>query len=185
MPRAFIAVEVPPLPPLLAALAELRDLGRAVRAVAPENLHLTLRFLGETPAEQLGAVAEVIRQQALKTPAFAFDLRGVGLFPDMSRPTVVWAAGQGDGPLIQLAAALAPGLEALGFASEQRPFVCHLTLARIKARPPAELRQFLDRYRGESFGVVRVGSVDLMLSELLPNGPQYSVAATVGLRGDR
>ena len=64
MPRAFLAAAVPPLPALLRALGTLRDLGPAVRPVAPENLHITLRFLGETPAQSLPAIASAVRTAA-------------------------------------------------------------------------------------------------------------------------
>jgi 2'-5' RNA ligase len=182
VPRAFLAVAVPPLPALLRALGTLRALGPAVRPVAPENLHITLRFLGETPAQSLPAIASAVRTAAADTTAFEFELVSTGLFPDSQRPAVVWAGTRGAEPLQSLVAQLTPGLAELGLVPEDRPWVCHLTLARIRARPPAELHRFLEKTREQNFGRVRVAALDLMLSTLTPHGPQYAVAHSVALR---
>jgi 2'-5' RNA ligase len=180
--RAFIAVTVPPLPALLRALGELRDMGPALRPPAPENLHLTLRFLGETPAASLDAVAASVRASVADLPAFDFELYGTGVFPDPARPSVLWAGARGAQPLADLVACLAPPLETLGFAPETRPWVAHLTLARIRSRPPAELHRFLEKTRDRSFGSVHVAHIDLMLSDLTPHGPQYHLAASLELK---
>jgi RNA 2',3'-cyclic 3'-phosphodiesterase len=181
VPRAFIAIQVPPVPALLGAVGDLRVIGHAIKPVAPENLHLTLRFLGDAEPQQFHAITEAIRKAVAGVEPFDLTLHGVGLFPDMSRPTVVWAGVREDQPVQSIVEHLAPLLEVLGFQPDPRPWVCHLTLARIKSRPPAELGRFLNRYRNADFGAARVHSVELMLSDLLPTGPQYSVASTLPL----
>ena len=183
MPRIFIAINLPPLKPLMEALGELRQMGRALRAVAPENLHITTRFLGEADASTIESVRSAISDAVEPHSAFDLKLCGVGVFPNERRPSVVWAGVDAESaqPLVAINNRLQPLLEDLGFAAESRPFQPHLTLARIKARPPGALRDFLDRYDSGDFGTMKVKSVDLMMSQLLPAGPQYSVLASFTL----
>jgi 2'-5' RNA ligase len=181
MPRAFIAIQVAPLPPLLQLISELEQLGGPVKAVAAGNLHITLRFLGETDESSLPAVTQAIEQAASSRRAFDFQLAGVGAFPSVSRPSVVWVGARGDGPLLDLVSELNPGIDALGFGGDARPFVTHLTIARVKARPPQRLLQLLSLWRDAAIGRVRVSRIDLMKSQLTKSGPIYSVVQSVPL----
>ncbi len=185
--RTFVAVRVPAMPPLLEALGRLRQMGRAVKAVAPENLHFTLRFLGELDHEQLAAIGRAVRASVAGLDAFEMTLHGVGCFPNERRPAVVWAGvadETGGERLGKIAGRLSDELELIGYGREERAFSAHLTLARIKARPPAALGTFLKAHREAAFGPIAVKQVEVMTSKLLPTGPQYSVVG-VGELGER
>ena len=182
--RCFLAIRVSPLlEPLLHALGELRAMDRSIRAVAPENLHLTLQFLGETDRQQLDDIVSATRAAASNIPSCTLPVKDVGVFPSLRRPTVVWAglALSDDHPLRSLVTRLGEQLKPLGFLPEERAYQPHITMARIKARPPAELSDFLKKYADRNFGQIELRKVDLMISELTPHGPQYSVNDSVAL----
>jgi 2'-5' RNA ligase len=179
--RTFIAVTVRATPALRAAVAELDSLGKAVRAAGREEWHVTLKFLGDTPLELVPEVAAIVARCAAAEPAFALRFSGLGAFPQASRPSVIWAGIPDAGPLVRIAAALDAELSPLGFAKETRPFHPHLTLARVKFKPPAQLGELLAQHPGTPFGESPVEEVELFRSELGPHGSKYTVLATAPL----
>ena len=181
--RAFIAVHVRPMPDLLAVLRDLRTLGQAVKPVAPENLHITLRFLGPVAQARCGALLQAMEHAATGIAAFDLDIEGLGAFPDLNRPTVLWAGVHDDGPMQRVVRALETPLAALDFPPEDRPFHGHLTLARIKRRLPAPFADIYSQYAKHRFGDSRVKELLLMHSDLTPSGPVYDVLGSVRLKG--
>jgi RNA 2',3'-cyclic 3'-phosphodiesterase len=183
--RAFIAVKIEATPPLRKVLAELGTLGRAVRPVGADGLHVTLKFLGDTDLNLIPDVARTV--EAVTSGVAAFEVRfvGLGAFPRRDRPSVVWAALQHAEPLCAMADQLDLRLSGLGFAAENRRFVSHLTLARVKARPPAELDEIIERHAATDFGMAAIDAVELLQSELTPAGPIYTTLATVPLGDSR
>ena len=101
----------------------------------------------------------------------------LGAFPHVDRPSVVWAGLDGAETLATLAADLEAGLQPHGFPRENRPFVPHLTLARVKARPPESLRELLTRHAKTQFGRTNIDQVEFIRSELGPEGSRYTVLA--------
>lgn len=134
--RAFIAFELPhSIRQELAALSHgLQHIlkGGWLRWVPPDNLHLTLKFLGELPATQLPSLTAELQALARSTQPIPFSLGELGAFPNLARPRVLWVGLQAPPALAQLAAALEQRLLAHGFAAEPRPFTPHLTLARLR-----------------------------------------------------
>ncbi len=136
--RLFIAVPVPP--DALEACRALIDgvrggpAGHGARWVRTENLHLTVRFLGATAPEVVGAVAEAVRDAAARQPAFPVRLAGAGAFPSGARPRALWLGiEQGAAELAGIATALEGPLGLLGWPPEGRPYRPHLTVARTDA----------------------------------------------------
>lgn len=176
--RSFVAIEIPP--PLREKVVQvqeiLRGAGGGVKWVEPENLHLTLRFLGEVEEDRLKAVEGVCRQVAAASQPFHLELVGVGAFPHARAPRVVWmGVGEGSEALAELAARLERGIRALGFSREERPFRPHLTLGRVR-RPEAirSLVEALASLGQERVGAMRVEEMVLMRSDLTPGGPLYT-----------
>ena len=180
--RVFIAVTVPCGDPLAAVLRDLGRLGRAVKPVGPQNLHVTLRFLGNIDRDQADDAAEAIRMAATGRAPFACEMVGLGAFPTPRRPSVVWVGLENAAPLINIAQNLAEALDAAGMPGDGKPFHPHLTIARIKARPPAALGQLLESHRQTRFDGVTVGKIDLMESTLHPDGARYSVLDSIALQ---
>ncbi len=179
--RTFVAVRIPPSGPLRNAIAALDAMGRAVRTSSVDQLHVTLKFLGETASDQVDAIAAVVAGAVADQPAFDLEIVSLGTFPHVARPSVVWAGVRGAEPLAALAERLDAALEPMGFARESRLYVPHVTLARVKFRPPDALAELVRREAGTRFGAVRIESVELFRSDPGRDGPVYKALAATGL----
>ncbi len=149
---------------------------RGARWVEPDNLHLTVRFIGEVSDEQAARVREVV-QSRLATPAFELTLGGLGVFPPGGAARVLWVGVvEGASELAALHDELEARLRALGEPPEDRPFTAHLTLARFKdldRRQSDALRAAIREGPG-AVGSCRVDAVTLYQSRLSPAGPTYT-----------
>ena len=174
--RLFVALEIPSeVRKNLATLIEsLRAVSPQARWVRPENLHVTLKFIGEVPETKLasirGALAGVRSEQAV-----ALDSRGLGFFPNEKHPRVFWAGIEASPNLKALAADIDRATEKLGVAREQRPFSPHLTLARFEPPSlPEKLRAAIQENAGCEFGLLRTTQFHLIESKLKRSGAEYT-----------
>lgn len=151
--RTFIAIELPEdlRARIVQHIARLRGQLPAVRASwsREENLHLTLKFLGNVPVANVPKVSDAVERATKAISAFELTLAGCGTFPPHGPPSVLWiGAGSEDSSLRDLHAAIEAELTGLGFPCESRPFQPHLTLARLRhgkgARQLAELHRSLE-----------------------------------------
>jgi 2'-5' RNA ligase len=163
----------------------LEGLDRAVRWVSPEQIHLTLQFLGEVPAEQVMQVSRALDGLA-EHAAFEFQIDGVGTFGSHQSPRVVWVGVRmPNQPLTDLRKACEDRLAELGFPREARAFKPHLTLGRVKdPRAGKDVSQAVSNVQSQAAGPLmqRAGQVTLFESILRPQGSQYIVAHKVMLR---
>jgi len=173
--RTFIAISVPCSGELRGVIRRLGEMGSAVKPVSPEKLHITLKFLGDTPRDQLPEITAAVQESIAGIAGFEMQLAGLGAFPKKQRPSVVWAGVEQGEPLVEIAARLEDLLETLDFERERRAFSPHLTLARVRRKPPGELFAMFDEHAGTRFGGVPVDAVRLYQSELQPDGPRYTV----------
>ncbi|RMF65796.1 MAG: RNA 2',3'-cyclic phosphodiesterase [Calditrichaeota bacterium] len=181
--RTFIAIELPDdlRRRIAAAQAELKQTRERVGWTRPENIHLTLRFLGDVAQERIPAVADAMGNAAAGFSVFSVTVAGLGAFPNLKRPRVLWVGVQDPGgELTELARRLENALNEIGFERERRPFRPHLTLGRVKS-PPS--RAFCDRLAQARFdpGQVRVSEIVLMKSDLRPTGAVYTPLNRVAL----
>ena len=172
--RTFIAVRIPGLHSIDSVLRHLSMLQPALRTVASDQLHVTLVFLGETDESLLPELTQILHDVAVTEAPHTLALRGLGVFPRITHPTVVWAGFTDPGPLVRMAEQLVRRCEALGFAREARPFHPHLTLARVKAKPPDELAGYIQARADADFGSVTISSLELYRSDMGPAGPVYT-----------
>jgi 2'-5' RNA ligase len=180
--RTFIAVRIPVTDPISSVIRQLQTMRPALKVVSDDQLHVTLKFLGETDDSVVPRLGSLLHAIAATEAACEMNLTGLGAFPQVSRPNVVWAGFVDSGPLVRLASSLESRCEALGFPREARPFRPHLTLARTKAAPPESLPEFI-RDRGNTwFGTVGIRALDLYRSDLQPAGPTYTSLLSVPLR---
>jgi 2'-5' RNA ligase len=183
--RTFIAISLPS--PVLQAICEaqetLRGKGLDIRWVRKEGIHLTLKFLGNVDMDQVGQIQAAIEEAAKGFSPFTLKGEGVGVFPDLRRPRVVWAGISGDVEVLRsLQGDLDSQLKPLGFPKEKRRFKGHLTLGRAKSRLDgtklAETFEALADFRTESF---TAQEVVLFQSDLRPGGAVYSRLVEVPL----
>jgi len=178
---------------LSAALERVRtDLSTMpVKWVAPENLHLTFHFLGETPEPAVDAITKRLRGACANFPALDVLVAGLGCFPDFSRPKVVWVGLRDAGRLAKLQRAIHDATAEFGEqggAARSKPdrttFSPHLTLGRVRDTSSDQRRRLgreLQRQNLGELGWWRMDRVTLMRSELSPAGPCYRELASVAL----
>ena len=181
----FIALPLP-----ATAVAELRSLvhllkrvAPGVRWVRPEQLHVTLRFLGDVEDEECQALVKSL-QSIIELSPFTFNLAGLGAFPDRKRPRVVWTGvDTGRDPVVTLAARVEHAVVAAGLPAEDRPFSPHLTLGRV--REPGNFAALWRTAEEAPFTGQPVNAVDVRLiwSTLTPTGPVYRDVESFPLRG--
>lgn len=176
--RAFIAVEIGS--EIRARLGELqKQLKKAnadIRWVQPENMHLTLAFLGNVPVEKFQPLENALNATLRKLEPFQLTAYGTGVFGRRSRPSVVWAGIEESPPLLNLQERVVSALEAAAIPFENKRFHPHLTLGRFKSLSHLdELFQTLEKEEARFFGTTEISSVELIKSELKPTGAEYTV----------
>jgi 2'-5' RNA ligase len=180
--RGFIAVEVPVSEPLRRLAEDLRASGASLKIVSLENLHATLKFLGDTDDRLVPDIVGAIRQAAEDVPPFRAGLRGTGAFPSVSRIRVAWIGIEGADPLARIAGRIEASLARSGFRAESRPWSPHVTIARSRDdRGTDRLRQVLRAYEAAEFGEWVVDRILLKRSLLGPEGPTYTTVEDVPL----
>ena len=173
--RAFLALETSAevIENLLSAEQELKATGADVRLVEKDNLHFTIKFLGEIPED---LVAEVDRRiGGLLLPKMEVDVKGLGAFPDARHPRVIWAGVDArDEPAVSKAAKqVIDALEGVG-ESDERPYHPHITVARVRSpRNHEALTAAIRANSGKEFGRTMLTALKLKSSTLTPKGPIY------------
>lgn len=178
--RLFVALEIPSA--VRQNLATLLDSMRAItkepRWVRAENLHVTLKFLGEIAETKVDAVRSSLGEIRSEN-AVTLDFRGLGFFPDEKHPRVFWAGLEASRNLKALAGDIEGAMEKLGIPREKREFSPHLTLARFeRPRLPEALRKVIAQNQGREFGSLRTNEFRLIQSKLKPAGAEYTTVAT-------
>jgi len=188
--RTFIAIELEES--LRSAISRVQGKFKrlappgSVKWVAPEGIHLTLKFLGDTPADRLGEVEAALRAACAGFAPFEFRVEGRGCFPNFRRPRVVWVAVRDQGQtLARLQGAVEKHLAPLGWPTEERGFSPHLTLGRVArdatGAEESAIGQMVEKSVVEQIGTQRVSTVKLIQSELRPGGAVYTTLASVPL----
>ncbi len=191
--RTFIALELPEdiLAQIDQAQTRFKDAlpGNAVRWTKPDGVHLTLKFLGQTPEDQISMIVSALRASAAVHPVIDLEVSGAGCFPNLHQPRVIWIGVHEDQDghrLRTLQRAVESCVEPLGYAIERREFSPHLTLGRVAQDiRPSDLKKI-----GEVIGASKVGllgrftvsNVALIKSDLRPHGAVYTVLARVPLK---
>jgi 2'-5' RNA ligase len=169
--RLFVSIELPHS--IAQRLEELDPHLRGVRWLAPEQMHLTLSFLGNVPKdieEKLGN-----NLNAIEWKAFFLPLVGFGAFPGKGRPNVIWiGVGTGHPHLFQLHKRVQEAALAAGFEPDLRAFHPHVTVARCRDVSPEAIRPLLKAHAGFDAGMIHVESFCLNSSELTPDGSVYT-----------
>ncbi len=189
--RAFIAIEFSPalreqFAAIIAALSRATP-NRAVSWVKADNIHLTLKFLGDIPQTHIAPIGVALKEAASPFDPFSFSVSGLGCFPNLKRPRVLWAGidPAGAKSLIELQAAVEQQLAALPYPPEERAFSPHITLGRVRreARPEDAVKAG-EAVRAQSkveLGSELVNAVTLMKSDLRSGGPVYTPLFTAAL----
>ena len=174
--RLFVAIDIPReiRDALATFLKDLRGIAPEAKWVRAENLHVTLKFLGETAPEKVSAIVNTLSSLRTAQPV-SLEFRGMGFFPNEKRPRVFWSGMDASANLKALAEDIDRSLHQLGFPLEQRPFTPHLTLARFN--PPGllpKLSSAVTEYSSRNFGSLSAHEFLLIESKLKPQGAEYT-----------
>ena len=179
--RAFIAIEIPL--EIREAVYKATDslqkgIGSSVRWVPVENLHLTLKFLGDVSPTNVEMLSQMLLAEADLFPCFDLRLHGLGSFPNLKRPRVIYIGVQTPATFEGLQRGIESASRKLGYESEERGFSPHLTIGRVRQNATAAeqqtIRRTLEEPRIDSLGNARVDSVHLYKSDLKPTGSVYT-----------
>jgi len=183
--RAFIAINLDDSirEAIEKSAVPLKNLRAKIKWVEKENLHLTLRFLGEVKPEIIPEVGQALKRSCRGVAPFEISLRGMGSFPESGVPRIVWVALENGLEKVRaLAESLKKELSGLPVKSEQRAFKAHITIGRVKRI--ADVSAFRSEIKGlrELFlGSQTITSIQLMESRLSASGPHYSVIGETAL----
>jgi RNA 2',3'-cyclic 3'-phosphodiesterase len=178
MKRLFCAVKVPHTEAIGAALDAYQQAlhGESIKWVEPFNLHLTLKFFGDTPNRETDNIIPALHKAAAACPPFSFQVQGCGTFGSPRLPRVIWLGIKNAKPLSDLYHEVNHQLEPLGYVPDKKIFTPHLTIARIKhLRNPHALTKVESELMESVFSQVTVNHFYLMESVLRREGPLYKV----------
>ncbi len=192
--RCFVAIELPGelRERITEAVTFLKSSRTLVKWVPPENLHLTVKFLGGVPEEDLPQLIKVLEEAVRETKPFEIEVSGAGVFPGMKYPRVFWIGARDPGAgLERLADRVEGALEHFGpgYPREKRGFTAHLTIgrlrerARLKGEEAQGLASGLATLKDVLFGKIKLENISLMRSELGPGGARYSRLAKIEFGG--
>jgi 2'-5' RNA ligase len=187
--RSFIAVELPK--PIQDSLEQVilslqaKTTNSVVRWVPARNIHLTLKFFGEVSSGNLEILVKILQTEIMRHRCFELRVSGLGAFPSIHRPRVIWVGVEAPNDLMILQRSIESETIRLGYTEEERPFSAHLTLGRISHNAtPDEVRDIglvLSETHVGPIGATRVDKVKLFRSDLEPGGAVYTPLYTIPL----
>jgi 2'-5' RNA ligase len=181
--RTFIALEIKEnIKELLAGIQQkIGSKTGGIKWVKPKNMHLTLKFLGSTRKDKIEDISHILENAAGGLTRFNVSVSGLGAFPSSSNPKIIWAGLKADDVLYEFQKDIDISLESLGFAKEKRPFSPHLTIGRVRdSRAKKNLRDAFEQTRTEP-GSFEAENITFYKSDLMPEGPVYTVLKSVKL----
>ena len=187
--RVFIAIDIDEM--VRKALGDLQqqlqskvDIKKGdVKWVNPENIHLTLKFLGEIKDEKVVDICDIVKEVAGRHKSFELDIQTVGHFGGRSARVLWVGAGEGKDNLLGLQKDLEQQLALAGWLEEKREFSSHLTLCRVRnPRAGVKLAAISDDYKDFKLGIISADSVSVYQSQLTPKGPIYTLLGNYKLQ---
>jgi 2'-5' RNA ligase len=188
--RAFIAVEIPSTlqKTIHDSTSSLRaKLGNdLIRWVPAQNVHLTLKFLGDVSTASLDLIKQMLSTEAAQHKCFEMQVEGIGSFPNSRRPRVIWVGLHAPAILESLQRNIESASARLGYAADEKTFSPHLTIGRVKQNCSASeihrIRAALEETKIGWLGIVHVDAAHLFKSDLQPSGSVYTrlLSAPIG-----
>ena len=180
--RTFIAIDFSP--EIIRKITEIINYFRsqtpdkAIKWVAPENLHLTVKFLGEVPDNKIEDIKEFIKKSLADKHTFQIEVKGLGMYPNATKPRVIWLGIKGSEPIVEIYKILDSELQKANVQPDKRGFSPHLTIARIRRNTDSkvvqEIGKTLSKFKVDSLGSCIIDHIVLYKSVLTPKGPIYT-----------
>ena len=186
--RCFIAIEIPE--PIKKEIGDIIDILKKydvdIKWVIPDNLHLTLKFLGNTPDILITKISESLSIIISSYKPFYIKIYSTGVFPNRKYPRVIWVGIEESDILKKLKSDIEQSMVLFGFQKEDKEFTAHLTLGRVRSQKGVlRVVNELDIFKDKDFGTIPVDSVKLMKSELKPGGAEHICLHTILFGGNK
>lgn len=156
-----------------------------IKWVEPDHMHLTLKFMGETPLDKLVQIKQSMHQVVTKFPSFSIEIETLGMYPNVKRPRVIWLGINDKNNLILLHNQLDQALKGKGIKSDRRSLSPHLTIGRVRrSADPESIRQIgkiLSQFKISSLGRIKIDEIVYYQSVLTPQGPIYTILQSTPL----
>ncbi len=179
--RAFIAIDIGRKNEIIELMNDFKEIKGKFKLVEPENVHLTLKFLGEVREDMIEKIKDAIEKSVEGVNPFTASLEGLGVFPSMDYMRVLWIGFKDEGQTKKIAFRLEEELQKYGFKREKK-FTPHITIARIKSKEgKEEIKKFIEKHKGKNFGEVECREIHLKKSILRPEGPIYETIQEIKL----
>ncbi|UCD13881.1 MAG: RNA 2',3'-cyclic phosphodiesterase [Thermoplasmatales archaeon] len=180
--RGFIAVDIDAKPVIVQFLKDITSSNADVKLVEPQNIHVTLKFLGDVQDDKIDQIEQIMKDSVEEVKPFTVKLIGTGVFPNKNYIRVVWIGIQDAENIVTISGNINEKLSQIGFKKEKRGFSAHLTVGRVKTAKNKEvLLKTIEKYRNFEFSIQEVNSIKLKKSELTPKGPIYTTLKEVKL----
>lgn len=186
--RTFIALEVSQevRGEIASVQNECRKIAPGVKWVKPENIHITLKFLGEVSPLDIEKIGKAVKTATYGFKDFKVTFTNIGGFPNTKNPRIIWVGiSEGKEYVSNLSKVISKELSPCGFLSEDRPFIPHLTIARVKStKNKGKLTRKIESLKNTDFGEGLINRVLIIESKLSPQGPRYSVLREIKFSKD-
>jgi 2'-5' RNA ligase len=178
--RGFIAVEVPVTDQMVSFQKDIKKTNANVKLVEPENIHITLKFLGDVPVSEIETIESMMKQSVESIQPHSIMLKGTGVFPNENYIKVIWIGIQGSDHLYTIAHFLNQQSTKIGVKKEKRGFSAHLTIGRMKSAYGKEhILSLIKKYEETIFSEIPVNQIHLKKSTLTPRGPIYETLSNI------
>ena len=178
--RGFVAIEINATPNILEFEKEIKKTGADVKLVEPQNIHITLKFLGDVKENLIDEIEQIMKDAVKKIQPFTIKLEGTGVFPNQNYVRVVWIEIKEAQVIETIANTIDEHLSKLGFKKEKRGFSPHLTIGRVKtAKNKQQLLKVIEKYVDVEFSIQEINSIKLKKSDLTSAGPIYTTIRDV------
>ena len=180
--RSFIAIDVSYNEKINNLINEIKKSGAIIKLVEPENIHITLKFLGDVPHNKLSEIEDIIKNSIIDIEPFQFNLEGVGVFPNQKFIKILWIGIKNSEILEKISKRINQKINLMFKDIKQQKFIPHITIGRIKsAKNKEKILEIVDKYKTYKFANIRVDSIKLKKSELTSKGPIYTNIFEIGL----
>lgn len=180
--RGFIAIDINVTPNILKFLKDITNSNADVKLVEPQNIHITLKFLGDVQEDKINDIEQIMKDSVKEIEPFTIKLSETGVFPNQNYIRVVWIGIKDAETIETIARSIDERLSQLDFKKEKRGFSAHLTIGRVKtAKNKQLLLKTIEDYKDFEFSTQDVNSIKLKKSDLTPKGPIYTTLKEVKL----
>lgn len=187
--RSFIAADFPPetITKIGKITVDLQQElpGGALKWVSTDNMHLTIKFIGEIQKNKIAQVKEIMTDTLKGQPSFKIGIQNLGTYPHINNPRVIWLGITQGAPLVEIHNRLDCALEKLNVRSDRREYSPHLTLARVRRDASRstvkKISETLSQLKVDSLGIITMSEITLYKSKLSSEGPEYTPLHVVSL----